>query len=207
MSSRIEVASYREVFDLERRIYRIDRFRLNPSGIPLRGVIYFAVAAALSAVLDGLPLAHWLLRQLPWYLRYVGIPGLLATAGSTVRVEGRPLHLAIRGLVLRSLRPKQFSGFAPCGAIGSRWRPPQIIVIPDGRDAPPRRVQFVGPGTLVLRSAHEIVEWQRGPAQRWIPLPLPDLTIRQVGGHGRDSGGGGGRALLLGDGVRVELDA
>ena len=31
-ATRIEIRSYRAVFDLERRLYRIDGFRLNPSG-------------------------------------------------------------------------------------------------------------------------------------------------------------------------------
>jgi hypothetical protein len=35
----MDIRSYRAVFDLERRIYRIDRLRLNPSGVPVRGVI------------------------------------------------------------------------------------------------------------------------------------------------------------------------
>ena len=33
----MEVRSYRRVFDLERRIYRVDRLRLNPGGVPVRG--------------------------------------------------------------------------------------------------------------------------------------------------------------------------
>ena len=45
-ASVMEVRSYRRVFDLERRIYSIDRMRLNPSGVPLRGVVYFLVLAA-----------------------------------------------------------------------------------------------------------------------------------------------------------------
>ena len=36
---RIEVRSYRTVFDLERRLYRIDRLRLNPGGVPVRGIV------------------------------------------------------------------------------------------------------------------------------------------------------------------------
>ncbi len=34
----MEIRSYRRVFDLERRIYQVDRLRLNPSGVPVRGV-------------------------------------------------------------------------------------------------------------------------------------------------------------------------
>ena len=34
------------VFALERRIYRIDTLRLNPSGVPLRGIGYARGAGA-----------------------------------------------------------------------------------------------------------------------------------------------------------------
>ncbi len=42
----IEIRSYRAVFDLERRIYRVDQLRLNPGGIPVRGVVYFLAILA-----------------------------------------------------------------------------------------------------------------------------------------------------------------
>ena len=48
---RMEIRSYRAVFDLERRIYRIDRLRLNPAGVPVRGIVYFL---ALLAAIAGL---------------------------------------------------------------------------------------------------------------------------------------------------------
>jgi hypothetical protein len=198
---RIEIASYRDVFDLERRIYRIDRLRLNPGGIPLRGAIYLVVAILLAAGLGGVPVLGWLLGVLPWYLRYAALPGLLAAIGSTVRVEGRPLHLAIRGLALQRLRPRRLSGFAACTALGTRWRPPPIVVVPDGFDTRPRRFRFTGPGTVVVRCAHECVEWQPGRLGR--ALGVPDLTLRT---HPRLARLSAARAITLGVGVRLEVE-
>jgi hypothetical protein len=198
---RIEVASYREVFDLERRIYRVDRLRLNPGGIPLRGAIYFVVAILLAAGLGGVPVFGWGLGLLPWYLRYAALPGLLAAIGSTVRVEGRPLHLAIRGLALQRLRPRRLSGFAACAALGTRWRPPPIVVVPDGSDARPRRFRFTGPGTVVIRCRHECVEWRPGRLGR--VLGVPDLTLRA---HPRLPRPPTGRAITLGVGARLEVE-
>ena len=40
----IEIRSFRRVFDLERRVYSVDRFRLNPAGVPVRGILYLLVA-------------------------------------------------------------------------------------------------------------------------------------------------------------------
>ena len=51
-----DVRSYRAVFDLERRIYRIDRLRLNPGGVPVRGVLYFLGLLVAGAVTARLPL-------------------------------------------------------------------------------------------------------------------------------------------------------
>ena len=45
----IEIRSYRRVFDLERRIYSIDRVRLNPGGVPVRGVDVFPRTAGTGA--------------------------------------------------------------------------------------------------------------------------------------------------------------
>ena len=43
------IRSYRRVFDLERRIYRVTRIRLNPGGIPIRGVVYLLALVVLAA--------------------------------------------------------------------------------------------------------------------------------------------------------------
>ena len=52
----IEIRSYRAVFDLERRIYRVDQLRLNPGGIPVRGVVYFLAILAATLLASSLPL-------------------------------------------------------------------------------------------------------------------------------------------------------
>ena len=50
MSEQITLRSYRLAFEVERRLHRIDRFRVPvPYGIPLRGIAYGVVA--LMAVL------------------------------------------------------------------------------------------------------------------------------------------------------------
>ncbi len=60
MSAQLEIRSFRSVFALERRIYRIDTLRLNPAGVPLRGIAY-AVALVLLALVGGaVPPTAWL---------------------------------------------------------------------------------------------------------------------------------------------------
>ena len=50
------------VFDLERRIYRVDRLRLNPGGVPVRGVIYLLLIILAALITARLPLLGWAAR-------------------------------------------------------------------------------------------------------------------------------------------------
>jgi hypothetical protein len=99
----MEIRSYRPVFDLERRIYRVDRLRLNPGGVPLRGVAYFLSLLAASAIASRLPGASALTRLVPWYLAYVAAPAAGAAVLTAIRLEGRPFHIAAQALA-RHLR-------------------------------------------------------------------------------------------------------
>jgi hypothetical protein len=48
MADSLTIRSYRRVFEVDRRIYRVDRWALPvPGGVPLRGMGYFAAAVAL----------------------------------------------------------------------------------------------------------------------------------------------------------------
>lgn len=155
----MEIRSYRAVFDLERRLYRVDRLRLNPGGIPLRGVVYcFALLAGL-ALLGALPLLGAAVRALPWYLRDLVLPAGGAALLTVIRVDGRPFHLAGVALLRHALGPRALAG--SCLLRGSRsprfqrvWLPGSLLVLPDGSDARLRRLRFTGPGAVLVRVAH-----------------------------------------------------
>lgn len=97
--STIEIRSYREVFALERRLYRIEGLRLNPAGVPLRGIGCFLVLACMGLVLGRLPILGEAATIVPWYLREGLFPALAAFVLTAVRVEGRPLHIAAVALI------------------------------------------------------------------------------------------------------------
>jgi len=94
----MEIRSYRRVFDLERRIYRVDRLRLNRRrtraggrllpGDPGRGSDRRAAAAAGERR-----------ELLPWYLGDLALPAASAALLTMIRVEGRPFHMAARALL------------------------------------------------------------------------------------------------------------
>jgi hypothetical protein len=208
----MEIRSYRAVFDLERRLYRVDRLRLNPGGIPLRGVVYcFALLAGL-ALLGALPLLGAAVMALPWYLRDLVLPAGGAALLTMIRIEGRPFHLAAAALARHALGPRQFAG--PCALAGARsrarlqrvWLPGSLLVLPDGSDARFRRLRFTGPGAVLVRVAHARSARRPGLLGRLGgALSLhgrSHLTLREVRGHQRPVDG---VVIALERGARLEV--
>ncbi len=156
----MEIRSYRAVFDLERRIYRIDRLRLNPAGVPVRGIVYFLALLAAVVVCARVPPLRALAGALPWYLVYVALPSLCAALLSVVAIDGRPAHLAAQALLRYRLAPRHSVGFRGRRelAVGARWRPQEILLLPDGSDTRVRRLRYTGPGAVLVSVAHERTE-------------------------------------------------
>ena len=89
----VEIRSYRTVFELERRVYRIDRLRLPPGGIPMRGAVYgIALDARDGAGVDAAPRRGDRVDAAVVSARPRGLPMALAALLTVVRVEGRPFH-------------------------------------------------------------------------------------------------------------------
>jgi hypothetical protein len=169
----IEIRSYRAVFDLERRIYRVDQLRLNPGGIPVRGVVYFLAILAATLIAGSLPLVGEVVGALPWYLRDLALPVASATVLSVIRIEGRPFHLAAYALLRFGVALRLFAGARPCDAPGVQWRPEEILLLPDGSDGAMRRLRYTGPGAVLVTTAHERIE-SGGP------LGGARLTLREL---------------------------
>jgi hypothetical protein len=69
---RLVIRSYRRVFRVDQRIYRVDRWALPvPGGVPLLGVVYFAATLLALLALSVLPVVGELVAQLNPPLRYV----------------------------------------------------------------------------------------------------------------------------------------
>jgi hypothetical protein len=198
-----EIRSYRRVFDLERRIYRIDRLRLNPTGVPVRGVLYFLLALIPALLLAQLPVVGGLAGAMPWYLRSVLLPGALAALLTVVRVEGRPFHLAAPALLGSLLGPRCSSGFRARAPLGERWPPPGLLILPDGSASRVRRLCFVGPGAVRVSVEHELRQARGMPVAGIAPATrAPDLRITAPAGARRLSRG---RIIELSAGTRVLL--
>jgi hypothetical protein len=175
-SDTTEIRSYRTVFDLERRIYRIDQLRLNPGGIPVRGVIYFIAMLVLALLAGVAPVTSIVVKLLPWYIRDLALPAGCAALLTIIRVEGRPFHLAARALLRYACGPRHLSGLRPCPPLGTRWRPADLLVLPDGSDARLRRMRFSGPGAAMVSVAHERAVWNGGLFRKAATVTLRPLA-------------------------------
>lgn len=155
----MEIRSYRRVFDLERRIYRVDRLRLNPTGVPVRGIVYFLALLGGVLLVSRAPLIALIARSVPWYARDILLPGLAATLLAAIRIDGRSFHLAARSLLLFRLRSSELvqlraSAIGSDSRVGSRWAPQPLVMIPDGSEPTLRRFRFTGPGAVRVNARH-----------------------------------------------------
>jgi hypothetical protein len=201
----MEIRSYRAVFDLERRIYRVDRLRLNPGGVPVRGVVYCLALLAALALLATLPLLGAAVRALPWYLRDLALPGGGAALLTAIRVEGRPFHLAAAGLLRHALGPRHLAGLRPCAPPSRVWRPDEMLMLPDGADPRLRRLRYTGPGAVLVKVAHERAARPPGRLAGSLRLSVrgrPHLTLREPPG-GR--GPAHGQVIALERAARLEV--
>jgi hypothetical protein len=198
----IEVHSYRRVFDLERRIYRVDRFRLNPAGVPVRGIVYFLALAGAALLVSAMPLLGTAVHAAPWYVRDVALPGAAATLGAVIRIEGRTCHLALLGALRFGLAPPRTRGLGPAVTPGGHWQPEQLLLLPDGSDGALRRLRYQSPGAARITIEHELGGWAvRGRSHRppWRVF-APAVTVSERGCGRRLERG---QVVVLGRGARL----
>src|SRR3954468_21538998 len=94
--NKITLRSYRLAFDIERRLHRVDRFRIPvPYGIPLTALGYAAAGLLVVLVLRQLPATSTLLAVLPLPIQLILLPGAASFLLCRVRPDGRPAHEAI----------------------------------------------------------------------------------------------------------------
>jgi hypothetical protein len=177
----LEIRSYRSVFALERRLYRVDAIRLNPSGIPLRGVAYAACLAALGVMSGSLPLTRWIVEVIPWYLRDLAFPIGLGAALATVKIEGRHFHTSAVAILRRAAGPSSLIMFGKASRWRARYQPASVMFLVDGSEAVPRNMRYAGPGVAVIRYAHDRVVWPPS----LVPGIRPRVAIYPLPGAGR----------------------
>jgi len=145
------IRSYRLCFALERRIFRVDRWRIPaPYGVPLSGIGYGTLALVAILLLQRLPVTGELLRVLHPSLRFVILPAALAYAATRLRVDGRPAHAAALGWLRWRAGPARVTAFGMRVDHGVRLVA-DIAVSVDDRAARYRRCVVRGPAEVTLR--------------------------------------------------------
>src|SRR4051794_3155566 len=183
------IRSYRRVFEVDRRIYRVDRWALPvPGGVPLRAVGYF-VASLLGILAAGaLPLVGEVVDVVSAPLRFVVVPLAFAVLGTQVAPDGRAAHRFAWDWLRLRLRARR-----RCG----------------GRVVPLEREPVAWHGELPVRWDVDGPQLRRGRVRgpAWITFSTP---VRLSDGHGRlvarpDREGDAGQSLVLCGGTLLEV--
>jgi hypothetical protein len=166
MSDRVVIRSYRRVFEVDRRIYRVDRWALPvPGGVPLRAVGYFAAAVLAVVILGGLPATEELVGMLSPPLRYVVLPFAVAVLGTQAAPDGRTAHrFAADWLRLKVRARRRCAGRVVSlegepvrwdGELAARW---------DAHGAELHRGRVTGPARVTFNVPVELRGLQARPA-------------------------------------------
>jgi hypothetical protein len=147
----MQIRSFRVVFDLERRLHKIDRWRIPlPYGVPVRGLVYGFAALLAVLFVARLPLAGDALGLLPPPLRYAILPTAVAYALTQLRVDGRPAHRALVALGGHLAAPRRLVAFRTSAAVDAVTLG-EVCLAGDERSSRYRRAEIRGPVTLRLR--------------------------------------------------------
>ena len=148
--NKLILRSYRLAFEVERRIHRVDRFRIPvPYGIPLVALGYWAVVMVVFLIAGAMPVLGTLLSALPWPLRLILLPGLVTRALCHKRADGRPAHEAMTGYLTFLLSTKHLVGLA--AAPHEDGHLDALAVAGDEHSARWPRGVVRGPCTVLLR--------------------------------------------------------
>ncbi len=200
----MEIRSYRRVFDLERRVYRIDRLRLNPGGVPLRGLVYLLVIVLVSVAVSSLPVIGAAADLFPWWVRDLAGPAVGAGVLGAIRLDGRALHVGA-GARLRYFLGSHGLSRWPLASNSGRWAPAPIVLLPDGSDGTFRRLQYTGPGAVRVSHAHvrESTVPETGSRAMTVARSPGLVTIRPLTDV---SAAPGPQVIVLTDGARLRVN-
>ena len=174
VSSRgIQLRGYRRVFRIERRLFRFDRWRIPyPHGVPLRGIGYFFVLELCALAASRLPLLGAFVALWSPAIPYLTLPALGAFVAMQVRIDGRPPHHVLVGLVRFWASARCLAGLERCPRPGERVLPlEEATVAYDARESFPVKGRIRGPATVVFRYPATVrvsgaPPWVRDPKAR-----------------------------------------
>lgn len=163
--------SYRAVFDLEYRVYRLQRWTLPfPGGIALSTIAWTMGTAVAVLVADMVPGLGALLGLLPVPLRDLALPVGVGVLMSRYRPDGRPGHLFALAVMRFAAGPRHVDAFGRCAAPGRIERIIEPVALkPGAGDGGYRPGRLTGPAIVELRGPACVR--QRGGQIDLIPAP------------------------------------
>lgn len=145
------VRSYRAAFEVERRLHRIDRYRVPvPYGVPLQELAYGLACLTLVVILSGAPLVGTALLHVPWPMRLILLPAAGARLLRRTGSDGRPAHEVLVARLLRVTRPRALAGFVRACDSRQLVELADVTVARDDRATRYERGEVRGPVTVVL---------------------------------------------------------
>lgn len=161
----IPIRSFRNCFKLERRIHKIDRWRIPlPFGIPLRGVGYAIAAELALLVFAQLPGVGIAVSSLAPELRFGLLPIGLAYLLTQWEIDGRPAQAVLRSWVLMRLAPARLVAWRSAEPLGAHVLG-AVTIAPDDRGTRLRPGVIHGPVRVLVRYPFQA-------RQRWRTLQI-----------------------------------
>lgn len=163
----IAVRGYHVCFRIERRLHKIDRWRIPvPYGVPLRAVAYGGIVLVAVLILGALPAVDGMLDLLgPWF-RYVVLPIGVAWGLYRWTIDGRSSPATAVAWLRWRLGRRRLSACREVPAPGPVTLG-DVTVAPDERSSRLRPAVIEGPAKVVFR--YPIDREERGSR----------LTVRQ----------------------------
>jgi hypothetical protein len=149
---RVLIRSYALVFRMQRKLFKVDRWRLPlPGGLEIRAIVYAVAVLLGDLILSRLVLIGPISDKLPAPLHWAILPGLIVFVLVKLEVEGRPPHRVLSSLLGWWVKPKYFVGLRPAVGPGIRVPIQTLSLTPDWRGPRYRPAEIRGPTTVVCR--------------------------------------------------------
>lgn len=163
MTDKLLVRSYRRVFRLDRRIYRVDRFAIPvPGGVPLAGLLWFLGALLTVLLARQLPVLGGLLAALSPPLRYLILPAAIAVLATQLAPDGRSAPSFALSWLGQRLRPHRRSVGRPVPRELERSLDAATIrARPDQHSPELRRARVRGPAHVSFRDGVTVARKRR----------------------------------------------
>lgn len=176
----VEIRSFRVCFRLERRIHKIDRWRIPlPYGMPVRGIVYALIVEVAVLVAMQLPILSALLGLLHPILRYAALPIGVGYLLTELVLDGRSGPAVVRSCIRVAVEPRRLVAFRRAPATGRVLFAP-LTMGPDEHGPRLRRAVIEGNGRVIVRQPAELEP--HGRTLRVLPREgEPMVRGRQVG--------------------------